>query len=330
MRLRLVVPADVEAPTGGNVYDRSAAEALRAAGDDVTLLPCVPADLPAALARPFDGTTLVDGLLAGPQPAAVASAEVAVLVHMPLALETGLAPGRAAELDRLERAALRSATVVVATSRWCALHLATRHGLGPVAVAPPGTDPAPVVTGSEPPLLVQVAALLRHKDQLGVVEALARLTDLPWRARLVGDDDRDPAYAAAVRDAVCSARLCDRVDVPGVLTREAAWAGADLALLPSMVESFGMVVTEGLARGVPVVVGAGTGAEEALGVAPDGTRPGLLVPPGDPDVLSRALRRWLTDAGHRRDLRAAALERRTTLSSWDATAQRLREALTQP
>ena len=73
--------------------------------------------------------------------------------------------------------------------------------------------------------------------------------DLSWRARLVGPDDRDPAYAAAVRDAVRTAGLEDRVEIPGAMTREAAWAGADLALLPSRVETFGMVVTEALARG---------------------------------------------------------------------------------
>jgi glycosyltransferase involved in cell wall biosynthesis len=186
------------------------------------------------------------------------------------------------------------------------------------------------VTGSEPPLLVQVAALLPHKNQLGVVEALAPLADVPWRLRLVGSLDRQPAYAAKVRAAVQSAGLAQRVEIAGVQARDAAWAGADLALLPSRAEAFGLVVTEALARGIPAVVSAG-GAEEALGVAAEhegGAVPGAVVPVGDVAALTGALRHWLTDPTYRRDLRDRARVRRERLEGWDVTAQRLVAALT--
>ena len=326
LRLRLVVPVDVEAPTGGNVYDRAVADALRSAGDEVDIRRCEPHDLAAELTRPWDGPTLVDGLLACSQPDALAISPVAVLVHMPLALETGLSRDRAAQVDRLEARALAAAACVITTSHWCARYLTEHHDLTDVAVAPPGVDAATVSAGSQPPLLVHVAALLPHKDQLGVVAALAGLTDLPWRARLAGALDRDPAYAAAVREAVHAAGLEGRVEMPGTLPREAAWSGADLALLPSLVESYGMVVTEALARGVPVVVSE-NGAVEALGTTPDGQRPGIVLPAGKPAVLARVLRHWLTDSGHRRALRAAALQRRATLEEWATTARRVRDAL---
>lgn len=327
MRLRLVVPADVDSPTGGNAYDLALADALRSAGDEVTVLRCDPARLADVLREPWDGPTLVDGLLACPRPQALVSASVAVLVHMPLALETGISQDRAARLDRLERQALHAADRVIATSTWSAHHLTRHHGLSQVAVAWPGVAVAAVSTGSDPPLFVQVAAWLPLKDQLGVVTALARLRNLRWRARLAGSVDRDPDYAAAVRDAVAVAELGDRIEMPGTLTREAAWEGADLALLPSRVESFGMVVTEALARGVPAVVSEG-GAAEALGVTADGTVPGAVVPAGDTAALEGALHRWLTDADYRYALRDAALARRTTLEPWAVTARRVRDALT--
>jgi glycosyltransferase involved in cell wall biosynthesis len=327
VRLRLVVPENVDEPTGGNTYDLALAGAFRRGGDDVEVRRCAPRDLESVLRQPWDGPTLVDGLLATPQPDAVAAARVGVLVHMPLALETGLPRDRAAELDRLERRALHSAERVVATSRWTARYLREHYGVGEVAVATPGVDPAPLVVGSDPPLLVQLAALVPHKDQLTVVAALTQVADLPWQARLAGPTDRDAAYAAAVRDAVRAAGLENRVEIPGTMPREAAWAGANLAMLPSLVESFGLVVAEGLARGVPGVVGAG-GPEEALGVTDTGERPGIVVPVGDPDALGDALRRWLTDEQCRDAIRSAALARRVTLEPWEVTARRVREALT--
>lgn len=327
MRLRLVVPADVAAPTGGNVYDLALADALRSGGDEVEVLRCPAPGLADALRRPWDGPTLVDGLLACPQPQAVTAASVAVLVHMPLGLESGLSRAEADRLDRRERRALHAAVRVVATSAWSARYLERHHGLGEVVVARPGVEPAPVVAGSNPPLFVQLAALLPHKDQLGVVAALAGLTDLPWRARLAGPADRDLGYARAVREAVAAAGLGDRVEIPGTMSRESAWAGADLALLPSRVESFGMVVTEAIARGVPAVVSEG-GAAEALGVCGTGVRPGAVVPAGDPAALEAVLRQWLTDAGYRGTLHRAALARRATLEPWEGTAHRIRDALT--
>jgi glycosyltransferase involved in cell wall biosynthesis len=88
-----------------------------------------------------------------------------------------------------------------------------------------------------------------------------------------------------------------------------------------------MVVTEALARSLPVLATAVGGVPEALGLAPDGTRPGLLIPPDDPAALSAALRGWLTGPALRERLRASARGRRTTLPTWTDTARRLSEVL---
>ena len=110
---------------------------------------------------------------------------------------------------------------------------------------------------------------------------------------------------------------------PGPLTGAGLarrYQAADLLVLASRSETYGMVVTEALARGLPVVATEVGGVPEALGHGADGDRPGLLVPPGDPAALAAALRAWLTDAEMRRRLRRAAGERRASLSGWSTTA----------
>jgi glycosyltransferase involved in cell wall biosynthesis len=90
-------------------------------------------------------------------------------------------------------------------------------------------------------------------------------------------------------------------------------------VLASRAETYGMVVTEALSRGVPVLAADVGGVSEALGYGEDGTRPGLLVSPGDVVALAAALRAWLSDAELRDRLRKSARERRATLRPWAAT-----------
>jgi glycosyltransferase involved in cell wall biosynthesis len=100
-------------------------------------------------------------------------------------------------------------------------------------------------------------------------------------------------------------------------------------VLPSHAETYGMVVTEALARGLPVITTAVGGLPEALGRTSDGRQPGLLVPAGDSGALAAALRCWLGDAELRQGLRAAARERRSTLTGWDVTSSRVTRVLSE-
>lgn len=334
MRLALVVPPGLEQPTGGNRYDLALAAALTDAGVGVELR-TAPGRWPVGGAGDRDrlaallcgpDPVLVDGLVACGAPGAVAGAvaggtPVHVLVHMPLALDAGLSRAAAARLAALEREALHAATGVVATSRWTAGYLRDQHGLRAVGVATPGTDPAPTAAGSTPPKLLQLAAVTPVKDQLTVVEALALLPDLSWTADLTGSLEVDPAYAARVSHAVDRHGLATRVRLTGPVAGDAwreAWAGADLLLLPSRSETWGLVVGEALARGVPAVVSNGTGAEEALGRSPEAGVPGAAVPAGDPVALAAAVRDLLGPGRCR--ARQAAAERRLALRRWPDTA----------
>lgn len=349
--VHVVMPGGVDdpaAPSGGNVYDRRICRELPRSGWTVlehTVAGAWPrpgaaarAELARVLARvPDGGVVLVDGLVACGVPEITVPAarrlRLAVLVHLPLADETGLDPAVAAELDARERATLAAAAAVVATGERAARTLAAHHGLAAerVHVAVPGADPAPAAPGSAGgSRLLCVASVTPRKGHHLLVEALAGITDLPWSCRCVGGLRQDPGYVARLRDLVDGSGTGERLRLLGPRSGaalDACYAAADLLVLPSLAETWGMVVTEALARGLPVLTTDAGGLPEAVGRAPDGVVPGLLVPPGDPAALAAALRSWLTDAGLRRRLRAAAAARRTSLAGWERTARSLAEVL---
>ncbi|WP_329072704.1 glycosyltransferase family 4 protein [Streptomyces sp. NBC_01429] len=342
---------DQAAPSGGNTYDRRVCRDLPGAGWQVAEYavagawpwpePAARAELARVLGTfPDDGVVLLDGLVACAAPdVVVREAErlrLAVLVHLPLGDETGLAPERAAELDAGERRTLRAVPAVVATSRWAARRLVEHHGLAPerVHVATPGADPAALATGAgegdRGPRLLCVASVTPRKAQHLLVEALAGVAGLPWSCVCVGGLVQDPAYVARVRELIAHHGLGDRIGLAGTRRADemdAIYRDADLLVLPSCAETYGMAVTEALARAIPVLATAVGGVPEAVGQAPGGGVPGILVPPADPVALTGALRDWLREPGVRGRTREAALGRRTALAGWETTSRSLAEAL---
>ncbi|WP_430381174.1 glycosyltransferase family 4 protein [Streptomyces actuosus] len=340
--------ADPAAPSGGNAYDRRICLDLPGFGwqvrqhlvDGAWPRPAEPArrELARVLRELPDGAVvLLDGLVACGVPDIVvpetARLRLAVLVHLPLGDETGLAPRVAAELDAREREVLRAVPAVIATSDWAVRRLVSHHGLAPdrVHVAAPGADIAPLAPGTDGvSRLLCVAAVTPRKGQHRLVEALAAVTDLPWSCVCVGGLTQDPEYVADLRRLIASYGLEDRVRLAGPQTGaalDASWAAADLMVLASYAETYGMAVTEALARGIPVLATDVGGVPEAVGRAPDGGVPGILVPPEDPAALAAELRGWFGEADVRRRLKAAARARRAALAGWATTARSLAAVL---
>ncbi|WP_189148829.1 glycosyltransferase family 4 protein [Streptomyces lacrimifluminis] len=345
--VHFVMPGGVDdpaKPSGGNAYDRRISLDLPGFGWQVHKhavagdWPRPGADARAELARTLselpDGTVvLLDGLVAcGVPEIIVPEAErlrLAVLVHLPLGDETGLDPAVAAELDALERTTLRAVPSVIATSDWAVRRLVSHHGLAPdrVHMAAPGADIAPLASGTDGvSRLLCVAAVTPRKGQHRLVEALAAVTDLPWSCVCVGGLEQDPEYVADLRALIARHGLEDRLHLAGPQAGaqlDASYAAADLMVLTSYAETYGMAVTEALARGIPVLATDVGGLPEAVGRAPDGGVPGILVPPENPAALAAELRGWFGEADVRRRLKAAARGRRAALDGWAATARNL-------
>jgi glycosyltransferase involved in cell wall biosynthesis len=339
--VHVVVPEGIDdpaRPSGGNAYDRRVCRGLAAVGWAVHEH-AVPGAWPrageaahAALARavrriPDGAVVLLDGLIASTAPAALVPQarrlRQVVLVHMPL----GHRPldGEAGAVRAREREVLAAAAAVVTTSAWSRRRLGELYALPAdrVHVTEPGVDAARLTPGSAAgDALLCVGAVTPAKGHDVLLDALVTVADLSWRCACVGSLDRAPAFADRVRRRAWEDELRDRVGFSGSRTGpelDRAYAAADLLVLASHAETYGMVVTEALARGLPVLATDVGGVTEAVGFGQDGTRPGLLVPPGDPEALGAALRAWLGDAELRGRLRRAARERRASLRPWAAT-----------
>jgi glycosyltransferase involved in cell wall biosynthesis len=156
------------------------------------------------------------------------------------------------------------------------------------------------------------------------------LKGFAWQCLCVGSIERDPIFVERLRRRVTAGGMGARVCFAGPQTGAEladSYGAADVLVLPSRAESYGMVVTEALARGLPVVAADVGGVREALGHGADGDRPGVLVPPGDATALGDALRAWLEDAALRRRLRRAARERRESLTDWSTTTSAVADVL---
>ncbi len=337
-RLAFAVPGDLATPTGGYAYDRRMIGELRRLGWQVDVI-----DLgdsfpkPSAEARatararlaavPRGCPIVIDGLAFGVLPEAGEELRAAypliALVHHPLALETGVSPADAAALQKSERAALATTRAVIVTSEPTAIIVSADYGVPPdrVTVAPPGTDRTEFAAGSSDGLvrLLSVGAIVPRKGFDVLIAALATLTDLPWRLAIAGDRTRDPVAAARLDADIARCNLGARIDVLGALPAERVatlYAGADLFVLASRFEGYGMAFAEAIAHGLPVI--GTTGGAIPQTVPPSA---GVLVAPDDVDALARALRRLIENASERGKLAAGARKAAATLPRWQDSAK---------
>ncbi|RIA55020.1 glycosyltransferase family 4 protein [Dichotomicrobium thermohalophilum] len=336
------IPGDLNAPTGGYAYARRILPLLCDHGVTARHL-ALPGGFPfpddaalqaagdALAAIPASEVALVDGLAFGALPESVIAriaAPLVALVHHPLGLETGLSPEESARLIETERRALARARRVVATSETTAETLRADFDVPAerLSVAIPGTERAErAAGGGEVPHLLGVGAVVPRKGFDVLVAALAELADRPWRCTIAGSLDRDPATAAALRAQIERFGLSERITLSGALEPAAlddVYRSADIFVLPSRYEGYGMAFTEAMARGLPVVAAA-AGAVPAT-VPPEA---GVLVPPDDPAALAEALRKLLDDPAERLALSDAAFAHARGLPSWDDTARRVAEAI---
>lgn len=336
-RLAFAFPGDLATPTGGYAYDRRMIAELEALGWRVDRLalgegfpdPCerTVAAAEAALRKAPPAPIVIDGLALGALPRAAQAASLThpliALVHHPLARETGLTAAQAAAFLQSERQALAHVRHVVVTSDHTKALLEKDYAVPPssITVVLPGNDPVGLAVGSggEEVSLLAVGAIMQRKGYDILVAALSGLKDLRWNLRIVGDDRRDAATAARLRADIDTLALGARITLTGVVSDAQLahhYRHADIFVLPSRYEGYGMACAAAIAHGLPVIA---TQAGALRDTVP--AKAGILVPPDDVQALAEALRALLDDGAQRKRLACGAKEAAKALPVWEKSAR---------
>lgn len=228
---------------------------------------------------------------------------------------------------RPTRFAIEASDAVTAVSRFLASETAEVFGVErSIDVVPNFVDPNRYRPGAARPFYdrPQAERILVHASNFRPVKRVADVIrafdvvrkELPARLLLIGDGpDRDHALAVAA-DLGCSPHvehLGPRADLADLLPQ------ADLCVMASETESFGLVLLEAMACGVPCAATDVGGVREVVGET------GVLVPFGDPHALGRAAAELLADPARHRTLARAARERARTHFARDDVVDRYLE-----
>ena len=331
-----VIPGDIDLPTGGYAYDRRVLARLPACGVAIRHI-ALPGSYPAPTvddlratqatlaALPARTTLLIDGLAFGAMPADLVRGivqPIVALCHHPLALEAGLSEARQRDLHASETAALAHARHVIVTSTTTARTLIADFATPPqkLTVAEPGTERAARAAGTGAPLqLLAVGSIVPRKGYDVLIDALSGLADHHWRLTIAGAEDRSPETTQRLHEQIAQSGLGSRIRLTGAASEaelDQLYATADIFVMPSLFEGYGMVLTEAMARGLPVVCTTGGAATETV---PDAAA--MKVPPGDAHAFGAALGALIEDADRRRRLSDAAWLAAQSLPTWDDTAR---------
>ena len=203
-----------------------------------------------------------------------------------------------------------------------------------IAVVTPGTDTAPRAEGSRsragarrstPVELLCVGSLIPRKGHDVLLDAVAELRLLPWHLTCVGSDLVAPDHVTALREQIDMSGLADQVTLAGELDDpklEHAFQHADVFVLATQHEGYGMAVAEALVRGIPVVSTMAGAIPELVGF--DG---GSVVPIADADAFAAALEPVVGDHARRAEIAAGALTQGAGLPGWSDAATAASDAI---
>ena len=149
---------------------------------------------------------------------------------------------------------------------------------------------------------------ISHRKGIGfLLEAARRCADLALRFRLIG-----PAVSPELLRDLPPNVVYEGASLPGGVPE--AMRQADLFVLPTVEDSFALVVFEAMATALPVVTTTHAGSSELI----ENGRDGLVVPPGDVFALTAAIRKLAAQPDLRNALGTAARQKVQDAHSWES------------
>ncbi|HWP43887.1 MAG TPA: glycosyltransferase family 4 protein [Blastocatellia bacterium] len=349
MRIAMIVPGPIDRVTGGSIYDRRLKDRLCEKGAQVRIIsvpdlayaaslilsPIISLAVAAKLiGRGYD-LIIID---AWAHPCllpiilacrAARKPRLVLIVHQLRWVERKTAPG-ARIASAVERASLRSADLIITVSRFMRARIESL-AVEPsnVLVAYPGCDGAQAAdceTGAEQRAgglrLLFVGNCTPRKGLEYLIEALSILKDPLISLDVVGDCRFDPAYSERLRRDVEAFDLGGAVRFHGRASGGALrsfYSRADVFVMPSLYEGYGIVYAEAMRAGLPIIATDGGPASE---IVRDGEN-ALLVPPADSVSLARAIGRLARDPELRSRMACRSLKLACDLPTWQDTCERI-------
>jgi glycosyltransferase involved in cell wall biosynthesis len=341
LRVAWLIYGTLEQPTGGYVYDRLIVGQLRSLGALVEVRPLIrndPVSLASTLKRLLEGDTNVlvgDALcvneLGSLFEALAGCVRRVLLVHHLTSWERESNESFRAALRAQEMRAVRSADLVVTTSLTTAGHLRAEYPDCEPHTVLPGADRLrclPRTLNRTQLRLLGVGGLIPRKRWELLLGTMDELAEPDLFLRLVGDETRASEYSRSVVARIASSPyLAAHVKYLGVIEDEALeveLAAADALILPSSMEGYGMVLTEALHAGVPVIAAQTETTQEVL------TESAAALLFDDESKLLVQLNHFVREPPLRNALRRAAAECAVRLPTWASAGAQFRELLTQP
>ncbi len=343
-KLIFAYPGNLDTPTGGYGYDRRIIAGLRELGWDVQPLslgegfPFPSAEQVLEAERrisdlPPDVTIVIDGLAYGAMAEAAERLAkrhtLVALVHHPLCQENGLSASQADRLNKSERSALHHAKEIIVTSPATADQVASLFDIGRqnIHVVVPGTDrvenvPKPLKGHTR---LLTVGTAVPRKGYDLLFHALSELKHLDWDLDIVGGTTNDPSCFDDLQAQLVECGLANRIQFHGAVASDQLprfYNAADIFVLASRYEGYGMAYTEALAHGLPVIGSGGGAVEDTL---PEGAA--IYCGVEDTVRLQKALELLLTDKSARMAYATSAREAAEKLPTWLDAANAFAKAL---
>lgn len=266
-----------------------------------------------------------------------------LLVHHLTAWETELSEPRRVEARAAERRAIEACDWIVTTSETTKARLLAEGVRERIDVILPGADRLARTADSarlssprtgalnpkpagHPLRFVFLGSVIPRKRVVALTRAFATggASDV-GQLVIVGSTTRDEAYVAEVRRVIAEHGIAERVEVTGEVDEASvarALADADVLVMASSLEGYGIAATEAIWAGLPVIAARAQGLEEALAPCP-----GARIFADDDAALASALARFAKDAGLRGSMLTAALVAADRMPTWARCADEFRASL---